>query len=187
MLLMATILMLCTANACRSVMARALLATHLRALGSAVLVASAGTHGGGHPPPAEVVELMAARGVDVAGHRGRLVTAADLAEADLVVGMTREHVRHAAVLLPAAWPRAFTLPEIVRRGRQFGPSLPAEPLRDWAARTARGRTRGDLLGSGGGEDIADPVGGPWHAYKQTADLIDGLTSELAGLCWHGRS
>jgi protein-tyrosine phosphatase len=166
-------------------MAQAMLSTHLSARASAVQAVSAGTYGAGHPPPAEVVELMAGWGVDVSGHRGRLVTPADLAAADLILGMTREHVRHAAVLSPGAWPRAFTLREIVDRGRWVGPPRAAEPLADWLARAGHGRTRSDLLGSGGTEDIADPVGGPWQGYQATADLLDGLTSELAGLCWQG--
>ena len=105
------ILFLCTANACRSVMAQALLSARLAALGVELPVASAGLLGGGRPPPPEVVSVMAARGIDVTGHRSRIVTADDLAAADLILGLAREHVRHAAVLRPEAWPRAFTLRE----------------------------------------------------------------------------
>ena len=80
------------------------------------------------------------------GHRrqppcSRTVTADDLAAADLILGLAREHVRHAAVLLPAAWPRAFTLRELVRRGRQAGPRAPGEPLGYWLTRAADGRDR----------------------------------------------
>jgi len=95
------ILFLCTANACRSVMAQALLSARLAALGVELPVASAGLLGGGRPPPPEVVSVMAARCIDVTSHRSRVVTADDLAAADLILGLTREHVRHAAVLLPA--------------------------------------------------------------------------------------
>jgi protein-tyrosine-phosphatase len=185
MLRVTTILLLCTANACRSVMAQAMLSAHLAARGSTVTAVSAGIEGAGHPPTADVVELMADRGLDVSGHRGRLAEPADLAGADLVLGMTREHVRHAAVLLPEIWPRAFTLREIVGRGRLVGPPRPAEPLSDWLGRAAYGRTRSDLLGSGGATDIADPAGGPWQGYQATADLLDALTDELASLCWKG--
>jgi protein-tyrosine-phosphatase len=185
MLRVTTILLLCTANACRSVMAQAMLSAHLTARGSTVQAVSAGTDGAGHPPPAEVIELMANWGFDVSGHRGRLATPANLAAADLVVGMTREHVRHAAVLLPEAWPRAFTLREILDRGRLVGPPGPAEQFSCWLGRAGHGRTRSDLLGNGGAADIADPVGGPWQGYQATADLLDALTGELASLCWKG--
>ncbi len=118
---MDSVILLCTGNLCRSVMAQGLLSARLSERGQPVPVASAGLLGGGRPPPAEVVSVMAGRGIDVAAHRSRQVTAADLEAAGLILGLTREHVRHAAVLLPGAWPRTFTLRELVRLGRQAGP------------------------------------------------------------------
>jgi protein-tyrosine phosphatase len=181
----ATILLLCTANVCRSVMAQAMLSARLTARGVPAAATSAGTLDGGRRPPPEVVSVLAARGIDVAGHRSRTVTRADLDRADLVLGMTREHVRHAVVLDPAAWPRAFTLLELVGRGRRAGPRVPGEPLGDWLARAALGRDRGDLLGRDPADDVADPVGGPPAGYRAAADLLDRLTRELAELGWPG--
>jgi protein-tyrosine phosphatase len=175
--------MLCTANVCRSVMAEALLAGHLAALGAPILVCSAATTDLDARPPAEVVAVMAARGHDVAGHRSRAVGATDLAAAGLILGMTREHVRHAVVLLPAAWPRSFTLKELVRRGQQIGPRMPDEPLSGWLDRAGHGRDHRDLLGGSAEDDIADPYGGPMPGYESTAHLLDQLTDELADLCW----
>jgi protein-tyrosine phosphatase len=180
---MTAILLLCTGNLCRSVMAQAILSARLAARDIPAVVSSAGQLADGLPPPAEVISVMAARGADVAGHRSRLVTGADLAAADLVLGMAREHVRHATVLLPEAWPRAFTLRELVRRGAQAGPRPPGEPLGDWLARAAAARTRRDLLGRGGDDDVADPFGGPLPGYQATATLLDGLTRDLVTLCW----
>lgn len=175
--------MLCTANVCRSVMAEALLSAHLAARGALVPVSSAGMLGAGQLPPAEALAVMAVRGYDVTRHRSRPVTAADLAGADLVLGMAREHVRHAAVLVPDVWPRAFTLRELVSRGRETGARAPGEPLDDWLARAAGGRNRRDLLGSSAAHDVADPVGGPMPGFEVTAELLDQLTGELAALCW----
>ena len=177
------ILLLCTANVCRSVMAQAMLAARLAARGVAVPVASAGLLGEGRPPPPEVVSVMAARGIDVAGHRSRVVTADDLAVAGLILGLTREHVRHAAVLLPAAWPRTFTLRELLRRGEQTGARGPGEPLGHWLTRAADGRRRADLLGSHPADDVADPAGGPLHEYQATADTLDQLIRDLVELGW----
>jgi protein-tyrosine phosphatase len=177
------ILLLCTANVCRSVMAQALLSARLAARGVAVPVASAGLLGGGRPPPPPGVLVMAATGIDVTGHRSRIVTADDLAAADLILGLAREHVRHAAVLLPAAWPRAFTIRELARRGRQSGARATGEPLGDWLTRAADGRRRPDLLGSHPADDVADPAGGPPRGYQATADLLDRLTRDLVELGW----
>jgi protein-tyrosine phosphatase len=180
---MMAILLLCTANMCRSVMAQALLSARLTARDCAVPVASAGLVAGGQPPPAEVIMAMAASGLDVSGHRSRQVTAADLAAADLVLGLAREHARHAVVLLPECWPRTFTLRELVRRGHQAGTRAQGEPLADWLARAGAGRDRRELLGTGRGDDVPDPYGGPLAGYQATAALLDALTHDLAALCW----
>jgi low molecular weight protein-tyrosine phosphatase len=164
-------------------MAAALLSAQLTARRAGVAVCSAGIAGTGQPPLPEVIEVMAARGLDVARQRSRAVTPADLAGADLILGMSREHVRHATVLLPRAWPRAFTLRELARRGQQAGARDADEPIGGWLARAASCRNRRDLLGASPADDIADPTGGPRHGYDATASVLDELTHELADLCW----
>ncbi len=164
-------------------MAQAMLSARLTARGVTVPVASAGLLASGWRPPPEVISVMAASGIDVAGHRSRIVTAADLAAADLILGLAREHVRHAAVLLPAAWPRAFTIRELLRRGRQAGARAPGEPLGDWLARAAGDRSRRDLLGNSPADDVADPAGGPLPGYQATSDTLDRLTRDLVELGW----
>ncbi len=180
---MGAILLLCTANTCRSVMAQAFLSARLAGRGISIPVTSAGMLGGGHRPPPEVISVLAARGIDASGHRSRTVTKTDLTEAALVLGMAREHVRHAAVLEPGVWRRAFTLREFLDRGRQAGGRVPGEPLNSWLARTARGRDRRGLLGSDPADDVADPAGGPLRGYQVTADLLDELAGELVTLGW----
>jgi protein-tyrosine phosphatase len=175
---MTAILLLCTGNVCRSAMAQAMLS----ARAPAASVTSAGLLEGGQRPPAEVVSVMAARGISVTGHRSRRVTPADLAAADLVLGMAREHARHAAVLLPECWPRTFTLRELLRLGARAGVREPGEPLADWLARAGDGRSRRDLLGSDSADDVPDPYGGPLAGYQATASLLDGLTGDLVDLC-----
>jgi protein-tyrosine phosphatase len=162
-------------------MAQAMLSARLAARGVTATVDSAGMLGGGRRPPPEVISVMAARGIDVSGHRSRTVTAADLARADLVLGLTREHVRHATVLGPEAWPRAFTLRELLRRGHQAGPRSPGEPFGAWLARVAGDRGRSDLLGRSPADDVADPAGGPLRGYQATAELLDRLTRDLVEL------
>jgi protein-tyrosine phosphatase len=164
-------------------MAQAMLSARLAARGVSVPVASAGLLAGDRRPPPEVISVMAARGIDVSGHRSRVVTASDLAAADLILGLTREHVRHAAVLLPAAWPRAFTLRELARRGRLAGRRAPGEPLGRWLATAADGRDRAGFLGRSPDDDVTDPVGGQLAAYQATAYLLDRLTRDVVDLGW----
>jgi protein-tyrosine phosphatase len=177
------VLVVCTANRCRSVMAGALLARRLDAAGVAGWVHSAGLLGEGQPAPPGAVSAMASYGLDVRRHRSRLMTADEVGVASLVLAMGREHVRHAVVTEPAVWPRAFTLKEIVRRGQQAGPRAPGESLAEWVARLHAGRERAALLGDSPDDDVPDPMGGPPQAYLMTAALLDQLIGHLVGLCW----
>lgn len=176
------ILLLCTANQCRSVMAEALLARGLAASGTAACVCSAGLLRDGAPPPPEVISAMAARGLDVAGHRSSVLHAGALRGAGLVLGMAREHVRYAVVAEPATWPRVFTLKELVRRGEATGPGQAGESLACWLARVHVGRGRRALLGDSPADDVADPFGGPPEAYAVSAAQIEDLVGRLVVLC-----
>lgn len=179
----AGILVLCTANVCRSPMAAALLNRRLSGLGVVLPVRSAGTLGSGSPALPEVVSIMGGYGLDVSSHRSRTACVADLAAASLVLGMARENIRHAVVAVPDIWPRAFTIKELVRRGEHIGPRARYEPLARWLARVHAGRERMSLLGAAAEDDVADPAGGQPHAYAQTAALLDRLVNRLAELCW----
>jgi protein-tyrosine phosphatase len=177
------VLILCTANVCRSPMAAALLARRLATLGVIVPVRSAGMIGGGDPPLPEAVSVMASYGIEIASHRSRIVCAADLAPASLVLAMARDHLRHAAITEPGAWPRAFTLKELIRRGERIGPRPPGEPFSGWLSRAHEGRARTSLLGDSPDDDVTDPAGGPLRAYADTAGLLDRLVARLAELGW----
>jgi protein-tyrosine phosphatase len=179
----ASIVVLCTANVCRSPMAAALLARRLATFGVTVPLRSAGMIGSGDPPHPEVLLVMASYGIEIAPHRSRIVRAADLASASLVLTMTRDHLRHAAITEPAAWPRAFTLKELIRRGERIGPRPPGEPFSGWLSRAHEGRARTSLLGDSPDDDVTDPAGGPLRAYADTADLLDRLVARLAELGW----
>lgn len=183
---MTDILVLCTANMCRSLMAQALLVQKLAEVGAAGSVRSAGLLREGEPPPPEVISVMAARRLDVTAHRSHVVSVGDLSASDLVLAMAREHVRHAVVTAPEAWPRAFTLKELVRRGQETGPRRPDQSLASWLARIHDGRDRSALLGDSPADDVADPIGGPLQAYATTADLLDQLVGQLVELCWELR-
>lgn len=174
--------MVCTANRCRSVMAEALLARGLAASGRAGFVRSAGLLREGDPPPPEVISAMAGYGLDVAAHRSSVLGSGALSDAQLVLGMAREHVRHAVVADPAAWPRTFTLKELVRRGQDNGSGAPGETLADWLARIHDGRDRLALLGDSPDDDVPDPIGGPPGAYAAIAAQLDDLVGRLIVLC-----
>jgi protein-tyrosine phosphatase len=179
----AGIVVLCTANVCRSPMAAALLARRLSGLGVAAHVRSAGMLRDGDPPYAEAISVMAWYGIDITGHRSHVADAADLARASLVLAMARDSLRYAVVTEPGAWPRAFTLRELVRRGERIGPRRPGEPLSGWLSRVHVGRERAALLGDSADDDVPDPAGGSFSAYVDVAGLLERSVTRLAELGW----
>jgi protein-tyrosine phosphatase len=179
----AGIVVLCTANVCRSPMAAALLGQRLSELGVAARVRSAGMLRDGDRPYPEAVSVMARYGIDITRHRSHVARAADLAPASLVLAMARDSLRYAVVTEPGAWPRAFTLRELIRRGGRIGPRPPGEPLASWLSRVHAGRERVALLGDSAEDDIPDPAGGPLGTYADVADLLDRSLTRLAELGW----
>ena len=160
-------------------MAEALLRRRLADEGLSVPVSSAGFVTEGREPPSPVIEVMDGYGLDLRGHRSRLVTAAMLRDAELVAVMERRHLREAVALDSDVFPRIFTLVDLVVRATAAGPPGPAETLADWAARLDHGRRRADQLTPAPSQEIADQMGGPTEGYERTAAELDGLTARLA--------
>jgi protein-tyrosine phosphatase len=187
------LLLLCTANQCRSPMAEVLLRHRLEAAGADVRVSSAGLHQGGRPATDHGLAAMADRGLDLSAHVSRQLDRDLVARADLIIGMAREHVREVVVLDRNALARTFTLKELVRDGTAVGPRLDGEALGDWLARVAVNRRPATLLGVGHDDayDIADPVGRGRADYEVTAKELDHLVALLVEMGWpaqagHGR-
>ena len=180
---MERVLLLCTANQCRSPMGEVI----LRACRPALEVRSAGRLPGGAPASAPAVEVLAARGLDLSGHVSRTATRELVEEADLVLGMAREHVRDAVLLSPGVRSRAFALKDLVRRGEASGPRPPGEALGHWLAVVGDGRTTADLLGSSASDDVDDPIGRPPARYRACADELSSLLGRLADLAFPDRA
>src|SRR5919201_1480234 len=91
---MASILLVCTGNVCRSPVAEAMVRSTLsRKLGDETpKVSSAGTAGWeGSPATREAVHAAADRGVDISRHVARRLDPAMVGDADLVLCMGRAH------------------------------------------------------------------------------------------------
>jgi protein-tyrosine phosphatase len=159
-------------------MAEGFLRWHAADAGVDAHVHSAGLLEEGRVASAEGVQAMSGWGIDTSAHRSRRLTPELVAGADLVIGMAREHVREATLLVPEAFPRAFTLKELVRRGTDVGLLMPGQPLDEWLAKVSAGRRMSDLLGSSADDDVADPIGQPLASYEATATELDDLTARL---------
>lgn len=171
-------LIVCTANRCRSPMAEELLRARLRSVAAPTLVSSAGTLAeNGLPAMREALAVVGGP----AGHTSRHLTVELLEEADLVLCMTREHVRTVAMLLPGAFTRTFTVRELARRAGASGPRRPGEQLDAWLAWVATGRRMSDLVGYHDPDDITDPIGEPVELYQRCATDLDALLASIVSL------
>jgi protein-tyrosine-phosphatase len=121
--------------------------------------------------------------VDLSSHTSTQLSTGDLSAADVVVTMTRQQLREVVLQLPDVWPHAFTLPELVRRGEEVGPRIPAHSVSDWVDHVHQGRQRRHMIGTVRGDDVSDPYGGPDAGYRRTANALAELMEGLGLLLW----
>jgi protein-tyrosine phosphatase len=188
---MASILVVCTGNICRSPMAEGFLRRSLASRRATPIdLSSAGTYGwDGSGATPESVEAAAERGADISRHQARRLGAEMLESADLVLAMSAEHRDAATALAPAAAPRAFTLKELVRllealpQG-EWGGGDPAPVLLE-RVEAAKALRRSGFTGNPLDDDIVDPLGLGLDSYRAVAweldewcsRLVDGLLGE----------
>lgn len=197
------ILVVCSANICRSPFAAALLRQRLAEKfpdrAGEVDVSSAGVRAlVGHAMDPVAAQLLEARGGSGQGFAARQVGADLLRQSDLVLVMTREHRRAVVTLAPAALRKTFTLPELARIARAHATRTdgshtdgshtngshtdgkgPAAALRELAA--AAPALRGPTAPPNpSDDDVADPHRRPLEEYEQAAGRIGDAVDEIVG-------
>ena len=161
-------------------MGEALLRAHLDAEGVFANVHSAGTMSWSASPPREAVLAMHELGVDISSHQSRALTAELVEAADVVLGMTRDHVGRVLALVPSASDKAFLVGELVRLGEVAGPRQDGETPAAWVRRV--GKTRPDARVPGrAGDEVVDPYGDTLEVYRATAARLDADLRKLARL------
>ncbi|MHB8467965.1 MAG: arsenate-mycothiol transferase ArsC [Acidimicrobiales bacterium] len=158
------LVILCSGNAARSVMAGAALTE----LMPDAHVSTAGTHVIEGQPMSQRTKLaLESVGLSAVGHRSRQVRPEQLAAADLVIALAPEHVRWIRVNHPDAAPRTATLKRLTRELANHDITdlhLEEVELDDW-------------------EEIEDPAGGEQPQFdacaREVADLVGLLAAELA--------
>jgi protein-tyrosine phosphatase len=177
------LLFVCTANQARSPIAAAIAQREFASRGVVARVESRGTHAVDGAPALEyAVAVMRAEGVDLSEHRSRLVDLPDLDRSDLVLTMTRAHLRHLATLQPAAFPRLFPLRELVDRVRGEN-ARRDETMSAWVARVGHGRKAADLLDDDPRLDVEDPAGCELDVYVALVRELANAISRIIDAGW----
>jgi protein-tyrosine-phosphatase len=174
------ILFVCTGNACRSPMAAAILRQRLTERGVDANVTSAGTRPWGAGATDDAMAVMRDYGLDISGHENCQVTRDRVEHADLVLGMTRQHVNFVTSRWPDAAGRTFLVGELARLGGRVGPRAESESVPQWAERASGARSARHPRGRAV-DEIDDPVGLPIAGYRQTAGVLDKWLTEIAAL------
>jgi protein-tyrosine-phosphatase len=168
---MGPIVVLCTGNAARSVMAGAALEAHLdgrQVVTAGTLVVE------GQPMSHRTRTALESVGVTVPNHRSRQATASELRHAALVIALAPEHVQWVRRTHPEVADRTGTLRRLAR-------DLAADdaPLAERVARLGLGTLEPEPW-----EEVVDPGGGDVDDFTRCAhdvvELVDDLAPRLAG-------
>ena len=158
---MRKILMVCTGNTCRSVMAAALFKKYAAERQIAVMVDSAGLHAfGSEPASPQAQTVMQEHGIDLSGHRSKQVDFDLLDQYDLIPTMTQDHKRYILNLRPDLANKVFLIKEFAYQERQE-----TNPLNEKMNKAD--------------SDVSDPFGQSVAVYHRTAtELLQAIEAIL---------
>lgn len=174
------LLVVCTANQCRSPLAEAIARRQIAARHGNGVVCSAGTRAVvGAPAVEDTVAAARERSLDLSGHRSRPLDAELVGWANLLVTMERAHALDAVTVHGATLARTFTLPDIAARAASR-PRRPDQQIDDWLAEIGADRTAPSLLGGAGdgADEVPDPIGRPLKVHRATAASLDAMLSAV---------
>ena len=148
---MRRLLVVCTGNSCRSVMAKGLLKKVLQDQGKEFMVISAGIAAlPGLRPTRETIEVMARHHIDVTAHLTQRLTNDMVESADLVLVMERIHKQEILNRLPNAKKKVFLLREYAGAPSNYAADI----------------------------EVPDPIAKPMDVYESCFQLIQEAVEKV---------
>lgn len=181
------VLVVCTANHCRSPIGQQLLARAAddRFGDGAWLVDSAGTNIPGPWPIHEhAATVLAQRLGEVTPHTSQPLSAAVIGAADLILTASRRQRGIVVKAVPAAIGRTFTIRQFARLSDAVAPLAPGAGPADPADQGRWLVTEAKLARStlqpvpGDEEDLPDPMGGPLADFEVCADRLQDTIDRI---------
>ena len=167
------LLIVCTANRCRSALAEVIADRGLAERGLAGTVASAGTAASEGAPATDGAIITARKlGLDLSAHRSQPVTRELIARSDMVLTMEPGHTIEVVGAHGASLASTFTVLELADLITATPGRSDQETVSDWLQRATVGRTPDASMRA---RQVDDPIGRSMRHYRSTAQIIgDGL-------------
>ncbi len=171
------LLIVCTANVCRSPITAMMIDSALLEQGVDVIVESAGFLEGGASACDTMRGFAGEIELDLGFHRSQSVDGWTAERASLILTMQRNHARDLVVDFNVDPRRVFTLGSFLRLAGECPPM--GEPFADWLAALSDHRNPTDLLSKSGSDEIGDPHGGSRRAHRRTFEQLQRNAMQVA--------
>jgi protein-tyrosine phosphatase len=171
------ILVVCTANVCRSPVAAMMLDRSLLERDIDAIVESAGFLEAGQQACPTMVNFGTELGLDLSFHHSRPLDSYLVNDANLVLTMERRHARDLMVSFDVGLERVFTIGGLIAQAVSTPPM--GEGLDEWLAHTAKCRSYSEFLGSNYDDDVVDPHGESKRIHRRAFDLLQKSMDKVA--------
>jgi protein-tyrosine phosphatase len=173
------LLVVCTANICRSPVSAMLLDRALLDRSIDAIVESAGFLTEDEPACPTMQEFAQGVGLDLSFHRSRLIDRWLVGDARLILTMQRSHARDVMTKFDTDLERLYTVGGILAEAQAAPPR--GGGLDPWLAERCPHRTHLDFVGDSCADDVIDPHGQSRRVHRRTFDQLSAAMNAVADI------